>query len=88
VLYVFIRFASVMPRLNVLWLLVACGYMVPFTSIGSLIAYFKYAYGPEFYVQLYCAFYLPGWPISELQRYFDESFDRKVCKCVCVCVHV
>jgi len=71
-----------MPRLNALWLLVACGYMVPFTSIGSLIAYFNYTYGPKFYVKLYCAFYLPGWPISELQRRFDESFDRKVCACV------
>jgi hypothetical protein len=67
-----------MPRLNALWLLVACGYMVPFTSIGSLIAYFNYTYGPKFYVKLYCAFYLPGWPISELQRRFDEPFDRKV----------
>lgn len=67
-----------MPRLNALWVLVACGYMVPFTSVGSLIAYFKATYGPHFYVQLYCAFYLPGWPVSELQRRFDESFDRKV----------
>ena len=64
--------------LNLLWVLIACGYMVPWTSIGSLISYFAAEYGPGFYVKLYCCFYLPGWPMSELQSRFDEGFDRQI----------
>mmetsp|Transcript_26378 Transcript_26378/g.34314 ORF Transcript_26378/g.34314 Transcript_26378/m.34314 type:complete len:611 (+) Transcript_26378:46-1878(+) len=63
--------------LNILWVVVACGYMVAWTSIGSLIVYFKAQYGAFFYVRLYCAFYLPGWPVSALQRKYDASFDLK-----------
>ena len=42
---------------------------------GSLIAYFKYRQGASFYVKLYCAFYLPGLPVSLLQQKYDEKMD-------------
>lgn len=63
-------------RINLLWVFISCGYMVSWTSIGSLIAYFKARQGASFYVKLYCAFYLPGLPVSLLQQRYDEDFDR------------
>lgn len=63
-------------RINFLWIFISCGYMVSWTSIGSLIAYFKARQGASFYVKLYCAFYLPGLPVSLLQQRYDEDFDR------------
>lgn len=69
---------TVKSRLNVLWVFISCGYMVSFTSIGSLIGYFKATQGSHFYVQLYCAFYLPGLPVSLLQQYNDGAFDRRL----------
>ena len=66
-----------MLGLNMLWLVVAVAYMCPFTSLGSLIEYFTAKYGANFYVKLYCAFYLPGWPVAELQRRYDEGYDMK-----------
>ena len=47
------------------------------TSIGSLISYFKARQGAAFYVALYCAFYLPGLPVSLLQQRFDETLDKR-----------
>ena len=65
-------------RLNPFWIAISCGYMVSWTSIGSLISYFKARQGAAFYVALYCAFYLPGLPVSLLQQRFDEKFDRRL----------
>lgn len=64
-------------RINPLWIAISCGYMVSWTSIGSLISYFKARQGAAFYVALYCAFYLPGLPVSLLQQRFDENIDRR-----------
>ena len=59
------------------FLLVSFGYMLPWTSLGSLISYYKYTYGANFYVTLYCAYYLPGLPVSICQQYFDSAFERR-----------
>ena len=64
-------------RINPLWIAISCGYMVSWTSIGSLISYFKARQGAAFYVALYCAFYLPGLPVSLLQQRFDQNIDRR-----------
>jgi hypothetical protein len=45
--------------------------------IGSLIAFFKARQGASFYVKIYCAFYLPGLPISLLQQRYDEALEEK-----------
>ena len=50
----------------------------PFFAPGSLISYFKAKQGADFYVKIYCAFYLPGLPISLLQQRYDEGVDRKL----------
>ena len=50
--------------------------MVSWTSIGSLIAYFKARQGARFYVKLYCCFYLPGLPVSLIQQKYDEKMDK------------
>ena len=42
---------------------------------GSLISYFKAKQGAYFYVKLYCAFYLPGLPVSLMQQKFDVYVD-------------
>ena len=65
-------------KLNPLWVMVSCGYMVSWTSIGSLISYFKARQGAKFYVRLYCSFYLPGLPISLLQQRYDAAFDARL----------
>lgn len=44
---------------------------------GSLIAFFKARQGASFYVQMYCAFYLPGLPISLLQQRYDEQIEQR-----------
>jgi hypothetical protein len=54
------------------------GYMLPWTSLGSLISYYKSTYGAGLYVRLYCGFYLPGLPVSLLQYYFDPMLDDAV----------
>mmetsp|Transcript_66440 Transcript_66440/g.130291 ORF Transcript_66440/g.130291 Transcript_66440/m.130291 type:complete len:551 (-) Transcript_66440:273-1925(-) len=65
-------------KINYLWVLISCGYMVSWTSIGSLISYFKARQGADFYVKLYFAFYLPGLPMSLLQQRYDEDIDRRM----------
>jgi len=67
-----------MAKYNLMFLLVACGYMSSWTAIGSLIPYFKAHYGADFYVEIYCAYYLPGLAVSLLQQRFDVKFDQKV----------
>lgn len=58
-----------------LFLIISCGYMLPWTSLGSLISYYKATYGASFYVKLYCAYYLPGLPIAMLQYRYDNYVD-------------
>ena len=59
------------------FLLMSCGYMLPWTSLGSLITYYKATYSAGFYVKLYCAYYLPGLPIALLQYRYDVYLDSK-----------
>lgn len=59
------------------FMLMSCGYMLPWTSLGSLITYYKATYSASFYVKLYCAYYLPGLPISLLQYKYDVYLDLK-----------
>lgn len=72
-----IQLQNHVEKFNFLWILISCGYMVSWTSIGSLISYFKARQGASFYVKLYCAFYLPGLPVSLLQQRYDERLDHK-----------
>ena len=60
---------------QVLFILISFGYMLPWTSLGSLISYYKANYSASFYVKLYCAFYLPGLPVALFQYYFDMILD-------------
>lgn len=65
-----------MKMYNLMFLLVACGYMSSWTAIGSLIPYFRSHYGADFYVKIYCAYYLPGLFVSLLQQRYDDVVDR------------
>lgn len=56
---------------------VSFGYMCAWTSFGSLISYYKNHFGPGFYTQIYCAYYLPGLPVCLLQYKYDTFFDIK-----------
>lgn len=58
-----------------LFLLISFGYMLPWTSMGSLISYYKEHYGATFYVKLYCAYYLPGLPVALFQYRYDVPID-------------
>lgn len=58
-----------------LFLLISFGYMLPWTSLGSLISYYKATYSASFYVKLYCAYYMPGLPIALLQYRYDTYMD-------------
>jgi hypothetical protein len=48
-----------------------------FTSAGSLVSHFKALYGPDYFVKLNCAYYLPGLPVSVLQQHLDEHADAR-----------
>ena len=63
---------------NLAFLLISFGYMVPWTSLGSLISYFKHTYNANFYNKLYCAYYLPGLPVAFLQHRFDIAVDQQL----------
>jgi uncharacterized membrane protein len=52
------------------------GYMLPWTALGSLISYYKNIHGADFYVMIYCLYYLPGLPIAMLQYRYDDLFDN------------
>lgn len=66
-----------LPQLMLmLFLLISFGYMLPWTSLGSLISYYKYRYSAEFYVKIYCAYYLPGLPMALFQYQYDEILNR------------
>ena len=52
--------------------------MLPWTSLGSLISYYKYTYDADFYVLIYCSFYLPGLPVALLQHRYDVVIDSFV----------
>lgn len=62
---------------NFLFMIISFGYMLPWTSLGSLISYYKYTYSASFYVKLYCAYYLPGLPVALLQNYLDRYLDAR-----------
>jgi len=66
-----------MFKYNIFFMMVSCGYMSSWTAIGSLIPYFKAHYGADFYVKIYCAYYLPGLVVSLLQQRYDSYFDAK-----------
>jgi len=55
---------------------VSFGYMCAWTSLGSLISYYKAHYGPSLYNRIYCAYYLPGLPVALLQHKYDNAIDR------------
>lgn len=63
--------------INLAFIMVAFGYMLPWTALGSLIPFYKNLYGPSFYVKLCASYYLPGFPISILQQKFDSYLDDK-----------
>ena len=58
-----------------LFIIVSFGYMLPWTALGSLIGYYKSKYSATFYVKLYCAYYLPGFPVALLQYQYDTLLD-------------
>lgn len=57
------------------FIFISFGYMLPWTSLGSLISYYKYKYSANFYVKIYVAYYLPGLPVALLQYRYDEFLD-------------
>ena len=59
------------------FLLISFGYMLPWTSLGSLISYYKETFSANFYVKLYCAYYLPGLPVAYLQYKLDPYLDNR-----------
>ncbi len=61
--------------LQLSFVFISFGYMLPWTALGSLISYYKFNYGANFYVKIYCAYYLPGLPIALLQYRYDEYLD-------------
>ncbi len=65
------------PTLGPCFLLLALAYMAPFTVLGSLISYYKTQHGPDFFVKLNCAFYLPGLPWALAQQWCDPALDAR-----------
>jgi len=57
------------------FLIISFGYMLPWTSLGSLISYYKFRYDASFYVKIYCAYYLPGLPVALVQYQYDEYLN-------------
>jgi len=53
----------------------AFAYMSPWTVVGSLISYFQKDHGPDFFVKLNCAFYLPGLPVALLQVIYVSDLE-------------
>lgn len=66
------------PRTHLLafWI-ISFGYMLPWTALGSLISYYKETFGADFYVKIYCLYYLPGLPIALIQYQYDEVLDSR-----------
>lgn len=54
---------------------ISFSYMITWTSLASLIPYYKKRYGSQFYIELTSAFYLPGLPIAIIDTMFGEKFD-------------
>ena len=48
----------------------------PFVMLGALVAYLKQHSDCNYYVQLYCAYYLPGLFVSLLQQRYDARVDE------------
>eukprot|EP00518_Triparma_eleuthera_P018358 CAMPEP_0197563174 /NCGR_PEP_ID=MMETSP1320-20131121/28249_1 /TAXON_ID=91990 /ORGANISM="Bolidomonas sp., Strain RCC2347" /LENGTH=470 /DNA_ID=CAMNT_0043124963 /DNA_START=188 /DNA_END=1597 /DNA_ORIENTATION=+ len=57
--------------------IIASSYMYPWVSVGTQIDYYNYRFGPDFFVYLNTAFYLPGLPVSSLQLLWDEQYDLR-----------
>lgn len=53
----------------------AFAYMSLWTVVGSLISYFQKENGPDFFVKLNCAFYLPGLPVALLQMIYVSDLE-------------
>jgi hypothetical protein len=51
--------------------------MSSWTMMGSLVSYFKQHHGPDFFVKLNCAYYLPGLPLALLQQHYDSALDAR-----------
>jgi len=68
--------AVVPESLCLLFGVVSFGYMCAWTSLGSLISYYKHVYSPALYNNIYCAFYLFGLPIAALQYKYDTAVDH------------
>eukprot|EP00606_Chrysophyceae_sp_TOSAG23-5_P001522 GSChrysophyteH2.ASY1.ANO1.403.1 assembled CDS len=63
-------------RLCLLFTIVSFGYMCAWTSLGSLISYYKHTYSSALYNNIYCSFYLFGLPVSILQYKYDTEMDH------------
>ena len=59
------------------FVIISFGYMLPWTALGSLISYYKQEFGANFYLDIYIAYYIPGFPISILQYCYDDYLDRR-----------
>eukprot|EP00601_Ochromonadales_sp_CCMP2298_P014560 CAMPEP_0173221894 /NCGR_PEP_ID=MMETSP1142-20121109/2965_1 /TAXON_ID=483371 /ORGANISM="non described non described, Strain CCMP2298" /LENGTH=286 /DNA_ID=CAMNT_0014149957 /DNA_START=492 /DNA_END=1348 /DNA_ORIENTATION=- len=69
---------SVKWQIPIAFAVISCGYMLPWTTLGSLISYYKATYGAGFCVQISCAYYLPGLPVALLQTLLDSKGDRAI----------
>lgn len=58
------------------FIIISFGYMLPWTSLGSLISYYKVLYDANFYLDIYISYYILGLPISILQYLYDDNLDR------------
>lgn len=65
------------PTLGPCFLLLALAYMSSWTVMGSLVSYFKQHHGPDFFVKLNSAYYLPGLPLALLQKHYDSALDAR-----------
>eukprot|EP01038_Epipyxis_sp_PR26KG_P013351 gene13351-17907_t len=72
----FDQLSSIPFSLQLSFLCISFGYMLPWTALGSLITYYKYQYNVNLYIKLYTAFYLPGLLVAVLQYRYDEYFDN------------
>jgi hypothetical protein len=62
---------------HVAFILVAFGYILTWTFLGSLIKYFTAKFGAQFFVYMNVAFYIVGYPTSYCQKVYDTMYDVK-----------
>jgi hypothetical protein len=58
--------------------LLSFSYTCAWTSLGSLISYYKHTYSPAMYNNIYVAYYLPGLPAALLQYKYDIHLDCRL----------